>query len=174
MDNGKNNTTANPNPKSKLAKPNLKLVGKAPPKFRLGAAPATDDIRPAQYLVECTNAWIEPYKNTWRVTWQFKICDGPHDGVGIRKWKTLDPHGEIHRRSEYPRACTVALDRELEETDDLNDPASIFAGKKFIVFIGYRKSERPSGGRFSDEFTMRKKDAGDELRVHEIRSLVKL
>jgi hypothetical protein len=164
----------NPN-KSKPSKPNLKLVGKAPPKLHLGAAPPSEDIRPAEYLVKCVNAWIEPWKNIWRLVWQFQIVDGPHHGVGIRKWTPLDPHGEVPIKGELARACAIALDRELDESDDLNNPGAIFAGKQFIVFIGYRKSERPGGGgRCLDEFAMRKKDAGDELRVHEIRQLVKL
>ena len=157
------------------SKPTLKLVGKAPSiKLHLGATPASDDVQPGEHLAKCSNAWIEPYRGALRAVWQFELCDGPHHGVGVRKWKIFDASGEILRKSEYARACAIALERPLEEADDLNDPASIFAGKKFIVFVGYRKTEKPMGGRASDEFALRKKDANDKLRVHEIRSLVKL
>jgi hypothetical protein len=111
----------------------------------------------------------------WRIVWQFEIVDGPHRGVGFRKWKTIDRSCEVSRRSEYARACETALERPLEESDDLNDPGSIFTGKKFVVFIGYRKTERPGGGgRSSDELALQKKDESDKLKVHDIRSLVKL
>jgi hypothetical protein len=153
----------------------LKLVGKTPPeKLHLGSSAPSDDVTPGKYLVQCTNAWREPYGDAWRVVWQFQICDGPHDGVGLRKWKSFDRSGEVPLNSEYAQVCEIALERPPDHSDDLNDPASIFAGKKFVVFVGYRKTEKPRGGRASDELALRKKDSSDKLKVHEILSLVKL
>lgn len=136
------------NPKSNLkSKPMLKLVGKAPAtKLHLGADPPSADFHPGEYLAKCVNAWIELWRGILRAVWQFEICDGPHHGVGIRKWKNFDLSGEVSRKSEYARACAIALGRPLEETDDINDPASIFAGSasSFSSAIGKRK-DRAAG-----------------------------
>ena len=161
---------------SSEARGKLKLVGKAPAaKLHLGASAPPDDFQPDEYLAKCTGAWVEPYRGEWRIVWQFQICDGLHHGVGVRKWKTIDASGDVPLENEYARACVIALDRPLDENiDDLNDPASIFAGKKFIVFVGYRKTEKPKGGRASNELALTKKGSDDKLKVHEIRSLVRL
>jgi hypothetical protein len=136
---------------------------------------ANDDVKPGEYLVSCSNAWIEQYKDLWRCVLQFVICDGKHDGVGVRKFKNFDKSGELPPESEFARACGIALKRPLnDDDDDLMDPASIFAHKKFVVFIGYRKTPNATGGQPGDELAFKKKDPGDRLRVHEIKSLVEV
>jgi hypothetical protein len=56
----------------------------------------------------------------------------------------------------------------------VNDPAAIFAGQKFLVFVGFRKTDKPKGGMASEENALRRKDDVDQLRVHEIVSRVDL
>lgn len=158
-------------------RPSLKLMphpGKSPPKLHLGADAPTDDVTPGDYLVTCTNAWVELWRGQWRCVWQFTIVDGRYHGVGVRKFKKFDKSGEISPGSEFARACAIALKRPLGADDDLDDPASIFAGKKFLVFIGYRKSRSAGGGTFSDDLAYEKKGKDDRPKVHEIKSLVEL
>jgi hypothetical protein len=88
----------------------------------------------------------------------------------IAKWLTIsDKSGAVPQ--VFVEACQTALGRPLEPDDDLNAVNTIFAGKVFVVFIGYRKTPSAHGGKFSDELALRRKDERDGLRVHEILSL---
>jgi hypothetical protein len=64
----------------------------------------------------------------------------------------------------------------LDANDDLNDPASIFSGRFFSAFVGFRKTLKPRGGNnaAAAENAMRRKDGADGLRVHDLISRVEL
>ena len=150
----------------------LKLV-KAKPAVRLGGALPTDDMPPGKHLVLCEGAWLEPIGKKHRAAFQFRVVDGKHHGVALRMWidNAADAGGFISPIGKYARTCEIALGRQLEEGDAVDNPAEFFSGRRFIVFIGFRKSERAGGGgRFSDDLAMLRKDGADYLRVHEIVS----
>jgi hypothetical protein len=165
-------------PKYSTAQPkaNLKLVAKAlPAKLFLGGLAPSGEMQPGQYVAACENAWTEPIGNTVRVVWQFRIVDGEHAGTSLRKWlKPTDASGEVSPFGRYAKLCELALGRPLEVTDDLNNPKSIFAGKIFAVFVGYRKTDLPRGGSANDEKALVKKDEKDRLKVHDILAVVEL
>jgi hypothetical protein len=155
--------------------PNLKLV-KAKPNVRLGGTLPTEGMEPGKYLVVCENAWLEPvskHTQEHRAAFQFRIVDGKYHGTALRMWidGAADAGGFISPTGRYARQCEIALGHPLEEGDPVDEPAQIFAGRRFIVFAGYRKSDRAGGGgQFSDDRAMIRKDDRDYLRVHEIIS----
>ena len=156
----------NPQPKS-----NLKLVPAKSEKLRLGGLAPSDEMQPGKYLVVCEAAWIEPVGKQHRAVLQFRVLDGKHDGVSLRLWVTAsDGGGIVSPTGRYARYCAIALGRPLDADDPISDPGEIFAGRKFVVFVGYRKTEHAKGGKSSDERALTRKDAADFLRVHEIVS----
>jgi hypothetical protein len=161
--------------KKNKSTPKLQLV-KAKPNVRLGGTLPTEDMAADKYLVVCENVWLEPVsKNTQahRAAFQFRVVDGKYHGTALRMWidGATDAGGFISPVGKYARQCEIALGRPLEDGDPVDQPAQIFAGRRFIVFAGYRKSDRAGGGgQFSDERAMMPKDAKDYLRVHEIIS----
>jgi len=160
--------------KNKLT-PTLKLV-KTKANVRLGGVLPTEDMPPAKYLVVCENAWLEPmskHTQKHRAAFQFRVVDGKYDGTALRMWidGAADDGGFISPVGKYARQCAIALGRPLEESDPVDEPTQIFSGRRFVVSVGYRKSERAGGGgQFSDERAMIQKDDRDYLRVHEIIS----
>jgi hypothetical protein len=132
-----------------------------------------EDMAPGKYLVACEGAWLEPTGKNHRAVFQFRIVDGKHHGTALRLWidSAADAGGIISPYGKYARVCRIALDRDLAESDPVAEPAAFFSGRRFVVFVGYRKSESPRGrGRQSDDLAMIKKDASDYLRVHDILS----
>jgi hypothetical protein len=130
-------------------------------------------MSPGRYLVVCENAWLEPVGKGHRAALQFRVVDGRYDGVALRMWidEAADAGGIISPVGKYARTCAIALGRPLEEGDPVDQPGEFFSGRRFIVFIGYLKSERArGGGQSSDERAMIRKDEEDYLRVREIIS----
>lgn len=165
------NTKSNPQSGS-TQKPNLRVV-KSAPAVRLGGTLPTESMEPGNYLVSCENAWLEQRGKSHRAALQFRVVDGKHGGVALRMWidNAADNGGFISPTGKYARACQIALGRPLHDGDPVAEPGEFFSGRRFIVFVGYRKSELPGGrGKFSDQCAMTKKQDGDYLRVHEILS----
>jgi hypothetical protein len=123
-----------------------------------------------EYKVMCDGASKKPWKQGWRVELKHRVIDGDHTGVSLNQWITIDASGVISPRSRYAAQCEIALGRPLEAEDDLNNPASIFSGRVFKAFVGFRKTEKPGGGTPSAENALRCKDDDDGLRVHELRA----
>jgi hypothetical protein len=154
------------------SKPTLKLV-KTKPAVRLGGGLPTEDMVPGKYLVLCEHSWLEPMGKAHRAVFQFRIVDGKHNGIGLRMWidSAADAGGFISPIGKFARTCWIALGRELEDGDPVDEPGQIFSGRRFIVSVGYRKSQLPAGkGKQSPELAQIRKDADDYLRVHEIVS----
>jgi hypothetical protein len=169
----------NVSPNYRKAEPNatnLKLIKSKVAALHLGGLAPSDAMEPGDYVVGCQNAWTEPRGRNTRIVWQHRIIDGEHTGVALRQWLTVaDASGEVAPDSPYLRYCEIALGRPINVTDNLNDPAVIFKGKYFRVFVGYRKSERAGGGgKNSDDYALRRKDDRDYLKVHEILALEEL
>jgi len=168
-------TVKNYQSQQNASSPKLKLV-KSKADVRLGGTLPAQDMGPGKYLVLCESAWLEPVsKNTQehRAVFQFKVIDSKHDGTALRMWidKAADAGGIISPTGKYARHCEIALGRPLEEGDPVDEPRQIFAGHRFLVFVGYRKSEQPKGkGRQSDDLALLRKDDKDQLRVHEMLS----
>ena len=154
------------------SKPSLKLL-KTKPAVRLGGGLPTEDMAPGKYLSVCEHVWLEPTGKNHRAVFQFRIVDGKHGGIALRMWidGAADAGGFISPIGKYARHCWIALGRELQDGDPVDDPGQFFSGRRFIVSIGYRKSELPHGkGRQSPELALIRKDSADYLRVHEIVS----
>jgi hypothetical protein len=133
-------------------------------------------MAPGKYLVVCENAWLEPmnkHTQAHRAAFQFRVVDGKYHGTALRMWidGATDAGGFISPIGKYARQCELCLGRPLEDNDPIDEPGQFFSGRRFIVFAGYRKSDRAGGGgQSSDERAMIRKDAQDYLRVHEIVS----
>jgi len=156
-------------------KSNLKIVaGVAKPKMlRAGGLAPSEDMAPGEYTAACEGATITTKGKTTIAVLQFRIIDGPHSSTSLRQWLTIpDVDGIVSLGSRYARHCTIALGREIEPGDSL-DPATIFAQKIFLVFVGYRMTEK-IGGPASRDHALRRKDHKDFLRVHEIIALAEL
>jgi hypothetical protein len=161
------NSYRKPKPKST----NLKLVTTKPDDLRLGGVAPSEEMKPGKHLVVCEAAWIEPVGKQHRCVLQYRVVDSKHDGVGLRQRITAaNGGGIISPTGRYARHCAIALGRPLEPDDPVGDPEQIFAGRKFVVFAGYRKTEHAKGGRSSDDRALARKDAADFFRVHEIIS----
>jgi hypothetical protein len=160
-------------------KSNLKIVsvgaGAKVTELRLGGLAPAEDMGPGKYLVVCETAWTEQIGKGARVVLQFRCVDGKYDGVALRQWLPASDGGNIvSPTGRYARHCAIALGRPLIKDDPVNDPAAIFSGRKFLVFVGYRKTERQRGGMASEDNALRRKDDNDYLRVHEILSVEEL
>jgi hypothetical protein len=126
---------------------------------------------PGTYLAKCESAWLEPIGKGARAVLQFRLVDGKYDGVALRQWLPASSGGGVvSPTGRYAKQCAIALGRSLVEDDPINDPAAIFSGQKFLVSVGYRKTEKGRGGMASDENAQTRKDDADYLRVHGIVS----
>src|SRR5262249_9615716 len=150
------------------------LPTKPPPRLRLGGLIPPDDMPGGEYNIMCDGASKQPWKNGWRVDLKYRVTDGEYTGVALNQWITIDASGVISPRSRYAKQCEVALGRPLEAEDDLNNPASIFCGRLFKAFVGFRYTDRPRGGTSHPDNALRKKDESDGLRVHELRGVIEL
>lgn len=164
-------------PKSKPSHLNLVKLVKPSPNIRLGGTLPTEDMGPGKYLADCDNAWLKPmskYTQEHNAIVQFRVAEGKYRGTGLRMWidNAIDEGGEVSSVGKYARCCEIALGRPLEEIDPITRPGDIFSGHRFIVFVGYRKSERAGGkgGPHREDWLMIRKDADDYLRVHDILS----
>jgi hypothetical protein len=120
----------------------------------------------SEYKVSCEGASKQQWKKGWRIELKHRVVDGENAGVALNQWIPVDDSGIVSPRSRYAAQCAIALGRPLEAEDDLNNPASIFVGRIFRAFVGFRKTEGPTGGRPADP--MVRKDKSDGLRVHEL------
>jgi hypothetical protein len=128
-------------------------------------------MQPGTYLARCESAWLQPKGRSILAVLQYRLVDGKHGGVALRQWLTVsDGGGVISPTSRYAQHCAIALGRPLCNDDPIDDPAAIFAGQNFLVFAGFRKTDRPRGGMASDDNSQRRKDGTDILRVHDILS----
>ena len=157
------------------SKPKLKLLVTPKSDLRLAGVAPTDEMKADRYLVANETAWIEPLGKGHRAVFQFRVVDGKFDGTALRMWVMVaDAGGVISPTGRYARYCAIALGRPLEGDDPVNEPSQIFAGRFFLVEVGFRKTERAKGGKCSDAFAQYKKDSADYLRVHGIVELVEL
>ena len=141
--------------------------------LRAGGLKPSDDMGPGEYTAACEGATITSKGKTTIALLGFRIVDGPHSGTSLRQWLTIpDVDGIVPLASRYARHCAVALGREIEPGDNL-DPAAIFTQKIFLVFVGYRMTEKIGGPACRDN-ALRRKDAKDFLRVHEIIGLAEV
>jgi hypothetical protein len=133
-------------------------------------------MQPGKYLVVCEGAWLEPTGKNHRAVFQFRIVDGKYHNTALRMWidGAADSGGFISPIGKYAHHCWIALGRELQDGDPVDEPALIFSGRRFLVFVGYRKSELPKGkGKQAPELALIRKN-DDYLRVHEIVERVDL
>jgi len=160
------------------SRPTLKLshLPKPPPRLRLGGVEPSEDMEPGEYKVACEGASKKSFARGLRIELKHRVIDGPHTGVGLRQWITVDASGVISPKSRYAQQCAIALGRPLDVDDDVNDPNSIFLGRIFLAFVGYRKTEKARGGNnaAAAEYAMTRKDAADGLRIHDLLSRVEL
>jgi hypothetical protein len=106
-------------------------------------------MQPGEYKVSCEGASKKSFARGLRIELKHRVIDGPHTGVSLRQWITVDASGIISPKSRYAQQCAVALGRPLDVEDDVNDPASIFSGRIFWAFVGFRKSNKARGGNWS-------------------------
>jgi len=143
--------------------------------LRLGGVQPSENMPAGEYKIMCEGASKRPWAQGWRIELKYRVIDGDHNGVALNQWIPFDASGVISPRGRYASQCEVALGRPIEAEDDLNDPASIFCGRFFNAFVGFRKTDKPRGGKNSDSTNpMRKKDHDDGLRVHDLLARVQL
>jgi hypothetical protein len=123
-----------------------------------------------EYKVTCEGASKQPWKVGLRIELKHRVIEGEHSGVALSQWITVDASGVVSPRSRYAKQCEIALGRPVEADDDLNDPASIFSGKPYRAFVGFRMTDKPRRGTTNPDNALRKKDGVDGLRVHELRT----
>lgn len=150
------------------------LPNKPPPRLRLGGFQPSEAMPAGDYKVSCEGASSQRWRAGLRIELKHRVIEGDHTGVALSQWITVDASGVVSPRSRYAKQCEIALGRPLEADDDLNDPASIFSGRVFMAFVGFRMTDKPRGGTTSPDNALRKKDRADGLRVHELRSRVEL
>jgi hypothetical protein len=152
-------------------KPRLKLAHlptKPPARLRLGGVEPSDDMPADEYKVQCEGASKQQFAKGLRIQLKYRVIDGPHTGTSLSQWITVDDTGVISPKSRYALQCAVALGRPLEAEDDLDNPASIFLGRIFRAFAGFRKTDKARGGKHAEGNEHRRKDSADGLRVHEL------
>jgi hypothetical protein len=143
----------------------IRLVTEKPAaRVQLSGLEAAPDMQAGEYLAQCVNAFLERSKN--RAVLEFTIIDGPHTGTALTQWIN-GVNGSIQPRSRYAKECAAALGHDLSADDDL-EPGVVFKGKILVVYVGWRMTDKPGGGKYSDEFSSHRKDGRDFLRVHHI------
>jgi hypothetical protein len=151
------------------SRPKLKLVNlptKTTPRLRLGGFEPSDDMQPGDYKVSCEGAAKKPFRHGGvLIELNYRVIDGPHTGTALRQWFTVKASGLISPRSRFASQCEVALGRPLDASDDIDNPDSIFVGRIFRAFVGFKKTVN---GKGSPEDAYRRKDKRDGLRVHEL------
>jgi hypothetical protein len=138
------------------------------PRLRLGGAEPSDGMEPGEYQVCCEGASKKSFAAGMRIELKFRVIDGDHTGTALRQWITIDASGVISPKSRYAQQCGVALGRPVEPEDNLDNPASIFSGLIFRASIGFRKTDKPRGGKPDPKNAGTRKDASDGLRIHEL------
>src|SRR5262245_764458 len=103
-----------------------------------------------EYKITCEGASKGPWGNAWRIELKHRVIDGPHAGTALRQFMPVDASGIISPLSKFAQQCAVALGRPLDAEDDLNNPASIFVGKIFRASVGFRKTDKPRGGKCTE------------------------
>jgi hypothetical protein len=158
----------NGNEKSKQP---LKLAqAKVRPILRLGGVEARN-VQPDKYRIACQGAGAD---EKGKPILLFRIIDPPYTGVALRKWLSITHvNGEVRPGSTYAKLCELALGREPEPDESL-EPNDVFKGKVFLAFVGWRKTDKPRGGQFSEENALRRKDDRDFLRVHDLLEIISL
>jgi hypothetical protein len=148
--------------------PKLKLahLPKPPPRLRLGGMEPANDMPAGEYKISCEGASKKPFGDGWKIELKYRVIDGLYAGTALRQWIPVDASGILSPRSRYVTQAAIALGRPVGPEDNLDNPASIFVGKIFSAFVGFRKTEKPKGGKPADP--MKRKDAADGLRVHEL------
>src|SRR5262249_11306326 len=136
--------------------------------LRLGGMEPSDDMQPGEFKVSCEGASKKDLANSIRIELKYRVIDGPHTGTALSQWITVDKSGGISPKGRYAHQCAVALGRSLDVGDSNDDPASIFVGQIFRAFVGFRKTDKPKGGKTTEGNHLRRKDASDGLRVHEL------
>ncbi len=144
------------------------LPTKPSPRLRLGGMEPSDDMQAGEYKVCCEAASKRSSNNGIRIELNFRVIDGPHTGTALRQWIAIHPAGVFSPRSRYAVQCQIALGRPLDANDNPDDPASIFSGKIFKAFAGFRRTEKPRGGKADSSLALTRKDASDGLRIHEL------
>lgn len=157
--------------KDTKSKQPLKLAqAKVRPILRLGGVEARN-IEPGNYRVACQGAGAD---EKGKPILLFRMVDPPHTGTALRKWLSITHvNGEVRPGSAYAKLCELALQREPEPDESL-EPNDIFRGKVFLAFVGWRKTDKPRGGQFSDQNALRRKDDRDFPRVHDLLEVVTL
>jgi hypothetical protein len=121
-----------------------------------------------EYRVTCEGAFRDPGRP--RIELKFRVIDGRYIGTSLPGWISYNPSGVISPKSRYAKLCAIALGRPIDAQDDLNNPASIFVGLIFLAFVGFRKTEKPKGGKMDPGMELKRKDRFDGLRVHDLLS----
>src|SRR5262245_58200395 len=147
----------------------LKLLHtKTPVRLTLGGFEPSNNMQPGEYKVSCEGASKREWGKGLRIELKFRVIDGEHTGTALSQWITVDASGVISPKSRYAQQCAVALGRPLDTSDNLDNPGAIFSGRIFKAFVGFRKSEKPRGGKNNPDYARHRKDASDGLRVHEL------
>ena len=167
----KRGTMSNPKYPSGQNKARLKLARlptKAPATLRLGGMEPSKEMEAGNYRISCEGASKESFAGGLRIELRYRVIDGAHTGTALRQWITVDASGVISPKSRYAMQCAVALGRALDPEDSPDNPASIFLGRIFKAFVGFRKTSKPRGGTANEDNALVRKDSSDGLRVHEL------
>lgn len=129
----------------------------------IAAPPADLSGEPGERTMECTGFALKGSKRKVAVA----IFADVDTGEVARKWYDLAEQSA--RSSKLWRDVALALGRS-PHTDEQIDLVATFVGRRFRVWVGYRKTPNAKGrgGRASDELARRRKDDADYLRVHEL------
>lgn len=150
------------------------LAVKPAVRLKLGGFEPAEDMGADKYRLNCEGAAKQGWGEGWRVELKHRVIDGPYAGTALRQWMYVDASGIFSPKSDYAKQCAIALGRPLNAHDNPDNPSSIFVSKCFEAFVGFRKSDKPRGGRCTPGNEFKRKDPSDGLRVHELLGRVGL
>lgn len=136
--------------------------------FSFVAPPRTLSGAPGERIATCTGVEVRRRGNKWQAILTF---DTEAQEVG-RLWVELPE--PLRPGCRYLRLVSLVLGREPEPGAPIH-PGNVFVGKKFMVFVGWRKSQRPAKGKqiFRDDLAFTgPKDPGDFLRIHDLIQVI--
>lgn len=119
---------------------------------------------PGERMATCTAATSKERGRKTIVTLDLLTDDGEAGSLWLELPETLSA------LCRYVRLATMALGQAPQAGDSI-EPQAVFAGKRFRVWVGYRRTQHArGGGRVSDELAQMKKDSRDFLRVLDLVS----
>ena len=133
-----------------------------------GGARPPDDMKPGDYVVECTDYRAKKNKTgeITAVVLIFTTIEGVWRDVELRQWLPIYSGKPINPGTKTWDHWVLALGRKPDRREKFHP--RVFLEKRYVAEVGY-SSKEDRGRTFLWENTQQKKYESDRLRVHRLK-----